>query len=65
MTRQEILGQISQAFGVIPGWLEAIPESQLEEKWGYVSWFTKDTNLSSREKGLAALGASRAIHCQY
>jgi alkylhydroperoxidase/carboxymuconolactone decarboxylase family protein YurZ len=64
-TRQQILGQISQAFGAVPGWLEAIPEPQLEEKWGDVSWFTQDTNLSSREKALVALGASRAIRCQY
>ncbi|MDA2931391.1 hypothetical protein MYX84_15845 [Acidobacteria bacterium AH-259-O06] len=65
MTRQEILDQISQAFGVIPGWLAAIPDPQLEEKWGLVSWLARDSNLGSREKGLAALGASRAIQCRY
>ncbi len=65
MTRQEILDQISQTLGSVPGWLKAIPEPQLEENWGYVSWLASDSNLSSREKGLAALGASRAIHCRY
>lgn len=37
MIRQEVVDQITQAFGFFPGWLEAIPEAQLEEKWGLVS----------------------------
>ena len=65
MTRQEILHEISVAYGFVPGWLEAIPEAQLEETWGCVSWMSTDSHLSSREKWLAALGASSAIHCHY
>lgn len=65
MTRQEVFDQITEAFGFFPGWLEAIPEAQLEEKWGLVSWMSTDSNLSSRDKWLAALGASSAIHCHY
>ena len=34
MTRQEVFKQITQAFGFVPGWLEAIPEAQLEEPFG-------------------------------
>jgi hypothetical protein len=65
MTRQEVFTQITQAFGLVPGWLEAIPEAQLEEQWGLVSWMGTESSLSSRDKWLAALGASSAIHCHY
>ena len=65
MTKQEIFDQITEAYGFVPGWLSAIPESQLEEKWGLASWMGIDTSLNSRDKWLAALGASSAIHCHY
>jgi hypothetical protein len=37
MTRQEILDQISQTFGGVPGWLGGLPDSQLEHQWGAYS----------------------------
>jgi hypothetical protein len=32
MTRQEILDQISQTLGGVPGWLDGLPDSQLEHQ---------------------------------
>lgn len=65
MTRQELRDEISQALGLIPGWLEALPDPQLEEHWSFFKWYASDSKLSAREKALAALGASRAIQCSY
>ena len=44
MRSQEVFNQIKQAFGFVPGWLGAIPEAQLEEQWGLVSWMSTDSN---------------------
>ena len=65
MTRQEILDQITQAFGSVPGWLESLPDAVLEHQWGITSWFLSDSKLSAREKALVAFGAAGAAHCPY
>jgi hypothetical protein len=65
MTRQEILAQISQTMGGVPGWLDAVPDPQLEHLWGHTLWFLSDTKLSARDKALAAFGAATANHCAY
>ena len=65
MTRQEILNQISQTLGGVPGWLDGVPDPQLEHVWGHTLWFLSDSKLSARDKALAAFGAAAANHCEY
>jgi hypothetical protein len=65
MTRQEILDQISQTLGAVPGWLDGLPDSQLEHQWGLTGWFLTDSKLTAREKALVAFGAAAADHCPY
>ena len=65
MTRQEILDQISQTLGGVPGWLDGLPDSQLEHQWGLTAWFLSDSKLTARDKALVAFGASAAGRCQY
>ena len=65
MTRQEILDQITQAFGAVPDWLGGLPDAVLEYQWGIVSWFLSDSKLSARDKALVAFGAAGAAHCPY
>ena len=65
MTRQEILDQISQTLGTVPGWLDGLPDSQLEHQWGLTGWFLTDSKLTAREKALVAFGAAAADHCPY
>jgi len=50
MTRQEILNQISQTLGGVPGWLDGVPDPQLEHLWGHTLWFLSDSKLSARDK---------------
>jgi len=65
MTRQEILNQITQAFGSVPQWLSGLPDPQLEHQWGLVAWVLSDSKLSARDKALVAFGVAAVIHCPY
>jgi hypothetical protein len=66
MTRKEILDQISNTMGGVPGWLERLTdEQQLASVWGYLSWFMSDSKLTARDKALVAFGAAAATHCPY
>ena len=65
MTRQEILDQIRQTLGEVPGWLSGLPDPQLEYQWGLIAWILSDTALSARDKALVAFGAAEAVHCPY
>jgi hypothetical protein len=65
MGRQEILNQIRESFGLVPGLMEEMPDQILEQYWTTLSWVLGDTQLSSRDKALVAFGAASAIHCPY
>ena len=65
MARQDVLNQITQVFGSVPGWLSSLPDPQSEYKWGQVAWFLGDSKLSARDKDLVGFGAATAVHCPY
>ena len=65
MTRQEILGQIEQAFGFVPGTFGEAPDAVLEQWWSMMGWLSSDTKLVARDKALVAFGAAAAVHCEY
>jgi hypothetical protein len=65
MTRQEILDQVTQTLGSVPGWIDSVQLPQLEHVWGHTLWFLSDSKLSARDKALAAFGAAAAVHCAY
>ena len=65
MAREDILDQIRQAFGAVPGWLEGLPDPQLEHQWGLISWVLGDSQLTAQQKALVAFGAAGAVHCPY
>lgn len=65
MGRQEARSKIEGMMGSVPGWLDALPDEQLERRWADMSWMNTDTGLSSRDKKLVAFGAASAIHCTY
>jgi len=65
MTRQEMFAEIAQMLGAVPGWIEGLPDPQLEHQWGLIKWLLSDSALSAREKALVAFGAAEAAHCPY
>jgi len=65
MARQDILDQITQTLGAVPGWLAGMPDPQLEHQWGMIAWVLSDSVLSARDKALVSFGAAAAAHCPY
>ena len=65
MERQEILNQISEAFGSVPGYCTEMPDAVLEQFWTTNVWFSSDTTLSARDKALVAFGAATGVTCEY
>jgi alkylhydroperoxidase/carboxymuconolactone decarboxylase family protein YurZ len=65
MTRREILDKARSSFGIVPEWLEKMPEEALGQYWASLDWLLRDTAISSRDKVLVAFGAASAIHCDY
>jgi len=65
MNRQEIIEQVEQAFGFVPGWMSEMPDTVLDQYWATISWVLSDTKLVARDKALVAFGAASAIHCPY
>ena len=65
MARQDILDEVTQTLGAVPGWLGGLPDPQLEHEWARIAWLLSDTELTGREKALVAFGAAAAVHCPY
>lgn len=65
MTRQEIVGQVEQTLGFLPGWMSDMPDEVLAQYWDNTKWVLSDTKLSARDKALVAYGAATAMHCPY
>ena len=66
MSRQDTLDQIRTTLGIVPGFLEGMPDMALEQTWGGIRDFLMvDTALPSKTKFLVGLGAAAAIRCQY
>jgi len=65
MARQDVLTEVTQMFGAVPGWISGIPDPQLEHQWELIKWVLSDTALRARDKALVAFGAAEAAHCPY
>jgi hypothetical protein len=65
MSRQEVLEQVEQNFGIVPDFMGDMPEPVLEQYWTTLNWVMSDTKLTARDKALVAFGAATAIHCGY
>ena len=65
MARQDILNEIEQAFGFVPGYFNEAPDGILEQWWTLLGWVLSDGALSAQQKALVAFGAATAIHCEY
>ena len=65
MARQQLLEQVEQDFGLVPGFMADMPDPVLEQYWTTLNWVLSDTTLTARDKALVAFGAATAIHCAY
>jgi hypothetical protein len=65
MSREETLSQITQVFGIVPGYFANAPDQVLEQLWAQAGFTQIESALSPRDKLLVGYGASAAIHCEY
>lgn len=65
MTRDELRTEIIGMLGMMPGWMDAMPDPVLDQYWTTTKWLLSDTALSARDKALVAFGAASALHCEY
>ncbi|MBI4565651.1 MAG: hypothetical protein HY716_13235 [Planctomycetes bacterium] len=65
MGRTEILNEVRQTLGAVPGWLDGMPDAVLEQQWQALKWELGDTKLSARDKALIAFGAATSSGCRY
>jgi AhpD family alkylhydroperoxidase len=62
----EIRAEIEKAFGSVPSWVEALPDSALEGFWTMMRDFQlAETAIPNKYKELIGLGVSGATRCRY
>lgn len=65
MNRQEVLRDIKDTFGLVPGFFESLPDEVIAEEWGlFKKEITSDT-IPSKYQHLIGLGVASAIRCGY
>lgn len=66
MTREEILREVEQTLGFIPGWVKSVPDELLTYEWGLFKDFEiADTRIPLKYKQLIGLGVAAALGCRY
>ena len=65
-TRQEILTEVKQTFGIVPQWIDQMPEGAVQGFWGMArDWWLKETKIPNKYKELIGLAVSGATRCKY
>jgi AhpD family alkylhydroperoxidase len=64
--REEIREEIRQAFGLVPSWVDEMPDSALGGFWSMMRDFQLgETAIPNKYKELIGLGVSGATRCRY
>ncbi|GEM_PF-292356 len=65
-TRSQVLGEVKQCFGVVPEWIERLPEGELQHEWGLIrSLELGRTAIPHKFKELIGLAVASALRCRY
>ncbi|MFP8954161.1 carboxymuconolactone decarboxylase family protein [Natrialbaceae archaeon A-arb3/5] len=66
MASEDTQNELEEMLGLVPSWIDALPDVAGDHAWGMVRDLQFDeTTLSQREKALVGLGAATAIQCPY
>ena len=66
MSREDVLNAVRATLGIVPGWLEGMPDQALQDEWSALKGFVLvDTTLPVKTKALIGLGAAAALRCRY
>ena len=66
MSRNSILTDIKNTLGIVPGFLDGIPEDSLQNEWELFKKFQlEETNIPPKYRELIGLGIASVTHCWY
>lgn len=66
MTKDEVLEEIVQTFGLVPTWIKQVPESGLSALWSMMrDFYIAETQLPNKYKELIGLAVAGATRCRY
>jgi AhpD family alkylhydroperoxidase len=64
--RQEAYKEITEALGLVPQWMEQMPEGGLQGFWGMArDFWLKETKIPNKYKELIGIAVSGATRCKY
>jgi AhpD family alkylhydroperoxidase len=65
-TRQEVYSEVNKALGLVPQWIEQMPEGALQGFWGMArDFWLKESKIPNKYKELIGLAVSGATRCRY
>ncbi len=65
-TREETYAEVKEAMGLVPGWIEALPDGALQGFWVTArDFWLKETAIPNKYKELIGLAVSGATRCRY
>lgn len=65
MNRKDVLKDIKDTFGLVPGFFETLPDEVLEEEWRLFKKEISSDTIPSKYQHLIGLGVASAIRCHY
>lgn len=65
-TRQEVYSEVNKALGLVPQWIEQMPEGALQGFWGMArDFWLKESKIPNKYKELIGIAVSGATRCKY
>jgi AhpD family alkylhydroperoxidase len=65
-TRQEVYAEVKQTMGLVPQWLEQMPEGVMQGFWVQArDFWLKETKIPNKYKELIGIAVSGATRCRY
>jgi AhpD family alkylhydroperoxidase len=65
-TRQEVYSEVKKTLGLVPQWIEQMPEGAVQGFWGIArDFWLKETSIPNKYKELIGVAVSGATRCRY
>jgi AhpD family alkylhydroperoxidase len=66
MNRQQVIDEIKETLGKVPGFIQSLPDETLEHEWGLFKRFElEETSIPNKYKQLMGITAAATLHCWY
>jgi AhpD family alkylhydroperoxidase len=64
--RSDVYKEIEGMFGLVPGWVQTVPEAALGSFWGLMrDFYLAETRIPNKYKELIGIAVSGATRCKY